>query len=109
MTFYHTFQRPIFRTTHRRLPIALLLCGAALFLGGLVLHPALAAKRSPAARVAAPTHADTDVPVLTIHTAQAGVALSPDLYGVFFEEINHAGDGGLYAELVRNRDFPGKC
>jgi hypothetical protein len=27
------------------------------------------------------------------------------LYGIFFEEINHAGDGGLYAELVRNRGF----
>ena len=27
------------------------------------------------------------------------------MYGVFFEEINHAGDGGLYAELVQNRDF----
>ena len=28
-----------------------------------------------------------------------------DLYGVFFEDINHAADGGLYAELVRNRSF----
>lgn len=28
-----------------------------------------------------------------------------DLYGVFFEDINHAADGGLYAELVQNRDF----
>ncbi len=27
------------------------------------------------------------------------------LWGIFFEEINHAGDGGLYAELVRNRSF----
>lgn len=26
-------------------------------------------------------------------------------YGIFFEEINHAGDGGIYAELVRNRSF----
>lgn len=31
--------------------------------------------------------------------------MDPSLYGVFFEEINHAGDGGLYAELVRNRNF----
>lgn len=30
------------------------------------------------------------------------------MYGVFFEEINHAGDGGLYAELVRNRSFEEK-
>src|SRR5262245_2677062 len=28
-----------------------------------------------------------------------------NLYGIFFEEINHAGDGGLYGELVRNRGF----
>lgn len=27
------------------------------------------------------------------------------MYGIFFEEINHAGDGGLYAELVKNRSF----
>lgn len=26
-------------------------------------------------------------------------------YGIFFEDINHAADGGLYAELVRNRSF----
>lgn len=30
---------------------------------------------------------------------------SPLLWGIFFEEINHAGEGGIYAELVRNRDF----
>lgn len=28
-----------------------------------------------------------------------------DLYGIFFEDLNHAADGGLYAELVRNRSF----
>ncbi len=28
-----------------------------------------------------------------------------DLYGVSFEDINHAVDGGLYAEMVRNRSF----
>ena len=31
--------------------------------------------------------------------------VSPSLYGIFFEEINCAGDGGIYAELVRNRGF----
>lgn len=34
-----------------------------------------------------------------------GPELSNRQYGIFFEEINHAGDGGLYAELVRNRSF----
>jgi alpha-L-arabinofuranosidase len=28
-----------------------------------------------------------------------------DLYGIFFEDINHAADGGLYAEMVQNRSF----
>ena len=31
--------------------------------------------------------------------------LNPGMYGIFYEEINHSGDGGLYAELVRNRNF----
>ena len=31
--------------------------------------------------------------------------LNEEMYGVFYEEINHAGDGGLYAELIRNRSF----
>ena len=31
--------------------------------------------------------------------------MSDDLYGVFYEDINYAADGGLYAELVRNRSF----
>ena len=33
------------------------------------------------------------------------VPLSPHLYGLFFEDINYAADGGLYAELVQNRSF----
>jgi alpha-L-arabinofuranosidase len=33
------------------------------------------------------------------------VPLSPHLYGLFFEDINYGADGGLYAELVRNRSF----
>nr|WP_211240446.1 alpha-L-arabinofuranosidase C-terminal domain-containing protein [Haloglycomyces albus] len=31
--------------------------------------------------------------------------ISDDLYGLFYEDINHAADGGLYAELVQNRSF----
>ncbi|MCX7044758.1 MAG: hypothetical protein NTX50_04620 [Candidatus Sumerlaeota bacterium] len=44
-------------------------------------------------------------PSLTVDVSQPGPKISPMLYGIFFEEINHAGDGGLYAELVRNRNF----
>ncbi|HWM06663.1 MAG TPA: alpha-L-arabinofuranosidase C-terminal domain-containing protein, partial [Actinophytocola sp.] len=32
-------------------------------------------------------------------------AISDNLYGIFYEDINHAADGGLYAELVQNRSF----
>src|SRR5581483_723200 len=42
---------------------------------------------------------------LTIHLDEPGAPVSPTLYGIFFEEINCAGEGGLYAELVRNGSF----
>ena len=42
---------------------------------------------------------------LTVQADQPGVSISPMLYGIFFEEINCSGDGGLYAELIRNRSF----
>lgn len=32
-------------------------------------------------------------------------AISQDLMGIFFEDISYAADGGLYAELIQNRDF----
>lgn len=35
----------------------------------------------------------------------AGKEISPDLFGLFFEDINYSADGGLYAELVQNRSF----
>ncbi|MFO0829141.1 MAG: alpha-L-arabinofuranosidase C-terminal domain-containing protein [Phycisphaerales bacterium] len=49
----------------------------------------------------------TSVPVgpLVVHVDRPGHAISPRLEGIFFEEINHAGEGGLLAELVRNRSF----
>lgn len=31
--------------------------------------------------------------------------ISPELMGIFFEDISYAADGGLYAELIQNRDF----
>ncbi len=42
---------------------------------------------------------------LTIDATRVGPRISPSLYGIFFEEISHAGDGGLYAEMIRNRNF----
>jgi len=43
--------------------------------------------------------------VLTLHADREGPKVSPLLYGIFFEDINCSADGGLYAELVRNRSF----
>src|SRR5689334_17593210 len=37
--------------------------------------------------------------------AATGKKISPDLFGLFFEDINYAADGGLYAEQVQNRSF----
>ena len=42
---------------------------------------------------------------LTVDVAQPGHRVSPLLWGIFFEDINLSADGGLYAELVRNRNF----
>ncbi|TYP72350.1 alpha-L-arabinofuranosidase C-terminal domain-containing protein [Paenibacillus methanolicus] len=36
---------------------------------------------------------------------RAGLAVSPTMYGLFYEDINNAADGGIYAELVQNRSF----
>lgn len=42
---------------------------------------------------------------LNLDAGQRGPEIGNRHYGIFFEEINHAGDGGLYAELVQNRSF----
>jgi alpha-L-arabinofuranosidase len=40
---------------------------------------------------------------LTIRADQPTVEVNPGMYGIFFEEINQAGEGGLYAELLKAR------
>ncbi len=42
---------------------------------------------------------------IKVDVAQKGIEISPTLYGIFYEDINFASDGGLYAELIRNRSF----
>src|ERR1700757_4279542 len=44
-------------------------------------------------------------PSITLHVDKPGATVSATLYGLMTEEINHAYDGGLYAELIRNRIF----
>ncbi len=42
---------------------------------------------------------------IQVDVAQKGIEISPTLYGIFYEDINFASDGGLYAELIRNRSL----
>ncbi|MEV0482288.1 alpha-L-arabinofuranosidase C-terminal domain-containing protein [Streptomyces sp. NPDC050508] len=56
--------------------------------------------------VPAPAHAEdvTDY-AITVDPSTQGAKIDKTMYGVFFEDINRAADGGLYAELVQNRSF----
>ena len=42
---------------------------------------------------------------MIVQTNQIGAEIQPTMYGLFFEDINYAADGGLYAELIKNRSF----
>jgi alpha-L-arabinofuranosidase len=42
---------------------------------------------------------------IIIKADQAGAEVQPTMWGVFFEDINMGADGGIYAELVKNRSF----
>ncbi|TQE34547.1 alpha-N-arabinofuranosidase [Streptomyces ipomoeae] len=59
-----------------------------------------------AGSIPAPAHAEdvTDY-AITVDPAAKGAKIDDTMYGVFFEDINRAADGGLYAELVQNRSF----
>ena len=42
---------------------------------------------------------------IQVDLQQKQAPVSPTLYGIFLEEISHAFDGGIYAELIQNRSF----
>src|SRR5476649_1536162 len=44
-------------------------------------------------------------PAFTVDASRPAGKVSPTLYGLMTEEINHSYDGGLYAELIQNRAF----
>ncbi len=46
---------------------------------------------------------------LDINLKKVGAPIQNTMYGIFFEDINYAADGGLYAELVKNRSFEFPC
>jgi alpha-L-arabinofuranosidase len=49
--------------------------------------------------------ADKSPVSITVLTGQPGTKINPAMWGIFFEDINFGADGGLYAELVKNRSF----
>jgi alpha-L-arabinofuranosidase len=61
-----------------------------------VLLPVVLTTQSPAQQAAGSITVDANKP---------GHAIPSNMYGIFFEEISHAGEGGLYAELIQNRGF----
>lgn len=63
----------------------------------LLITLALAPSPAPAA--------DAQPLTLRVDAAKPGPAISPTMYGIFFEDINFAGDGGMYPELISNRSF----
>ncbi len=48
---------------------------------------------------------DKNEKVFVVAANQIKAHVQPTMYGIFFEDINMAGDGGVYAELVKNRSF----
>ena len=49
--------------------------------------------------------AQTTAPEVLVNVQKPGAEVQSTMYGIFFEDINFAADGGLYAELVKNRSF----
>jgi len=70
-------------------------------------EPDRKAQGEPEAKGPAEPAATWEGPAFTIHidASDRSRQVSPTLYGIFFEDINYAGDGGLYGEMVQNRSF----
>lgn len=49
--------------------------------------------------------AHSQTKTMVIKAGDQGVPIQPTMWGLFFEDINFAADGGIYAELVKNRSF----
>jgi hypothetical protein len=54
--------------------------------------------------VSVPFISQTAQPVI-VNVDKPGAAIQPTMWGIFFEDINFGADGGIYAELVKNRSF----
>jgi alpha-L-arabinofuranosidase len=66
------------------------------------LHKTLLAAMAMTASLTMNAQATHD---MVVQTSKTGAAIPSTLYGLFFEDINYGADGGLYAELIKNRSF----
>ena len=60
---------------------------------------------SCAVAMTATLSASAQTHVMDVNTKKLGAPVQSTMYGIFFEDINYAADGGLYAEMVKNRSF----
>ena len=79
------------------------------FVDNLLSELALAKKKQQQIeeRLALPADEMSSLPIkadITVYGSHSKT-ISPNLFGIFFEDINYSADGGLYAELIQNRDF----
>lgn len=70
-----------------------------------ILRNALLRNALAASIALAGGHASASGLTLTVDTRHPGAPVQSTMYGLFFEDINFAADGGLYAEMVKNRSF----
>src|SRR5664279_3854261 len=66
-----------------------------------ILKPLLAVSLSAALSISAFASAVT----IEVQADRPGPNINPAMWGIFFEDINFGADGGLYAEMVKNRGF----
>ena len=71
----------------------------------LMMTVLLAAVTVGKAQMATPHSGQRSDNVMNINTKRLGAPIQNTMYGIFFEDINYAADGGLYGELVKNRSF----
>jgi alpha-L-arabinofuranosidase len=70
-----------------------------------IMNPIAALLLAPLAIVTASARAEDLRGEIVVDLTQPGAAFPRTMHGVFFEDINYAADGGLYAELIQNRSF----
>src|SRR5678810_1096118 len=50
-------------------------------------------------------HLCAETSTITVQADHPGARINPAMWGIFFEDINLGADGGLYAELIKNKGF----